>query len=1702
MIRFNVKIGKVYNNGVLCSNPTVERAGAQGIFLNCIDDVNGVYAVELDDTSEVPSCMTFIIRCSDCHDCPPLVKEYCFCENSDDCQDCHYCGTDGQCISQCTFGQICVNDSCKDCQSDNDCVGNQKCNGNGKCECPVGTTKNDLTGNCDNCSVDNDCPPCFVCDLGTCVPKYCAGGICDPTNLSGQGAGNCVGCLEDGHCGTNEQCGEDFTCECLPGFVRINGVCVQGPECTSNAACKAINPCLSCQTGRCLPIRCKGGETPVNIDGVCSCQKICENCVPGKCPTGQYCSAVSDTVCACVPCKGNCTSGCEDPCYCSPFTTGCVENPCINVSCTNGNDCGPNCGCDKNGQCQPCNKLSCTNGDCATTLGCGCTGNICATLGCNQTDCSDQTDCGPNCTCDGGKCKNCGNYTCSECGSIPGCSCGSSGKCEGTEVACTDTLNIIKYDDSCYMVGKLVSQQSCNCSPLTLDIKGRINSGNDEEYNITFLAEIRKGSYNGVNPDGNPLLDDTANDSIAENEAPTSGVIEMRAIVTWALFEQDPDEPTHYLYVGQSTDAPILATAAFPSSGDEAQVEFPARILPKTNVRVQSSDTTQKEAVSIVITFNQVGAINIPNQCLYSSGASVGFYGIYTPSDYAKFSTTSFTNPIATTITSQSLRYPLFRWYKDGVVVRKAYISGSGVYEDEITGDVYDWLESCSEYVLETDCSCEDSVNKQITFCKPDGITYELTNCNKKFKLTGFSTCPPNYDQEFYIKGGDLNITFKGQYPPLNQVYESDTCISELKFGLSCDNACEITYSSPCPDITVELVTACDPDEPGFRVAVPTQGFDGVGNPYNITSVTINNLLIPAGATSPLIPPGTYTAYINIQGGCDDMEQTLTQYCCFGELTPISRQCDGTVIGEEDDDVDYYLNGLPQDDIIQAVQNLGNNTSAIITAKKLGCPDIEMPLPALNSVCCENYSINLIEVNSTLAILQVLNASGDVTTANITITGGTPTVSDVGDNIFYISNFVVGNAYTILVSDPTCGNVSLKWTPAACNLGLTLTENDDCEMVADITDQGCICTDALFNIEITQVIDEGDDGHRVYWKASLGNADSDVVTGLMSYKENNKAEVALGAITIAEQTGSFLIDTPPTGEWEPQCIPTTLKGKISGESYSGSCSSGDCHDVSLQIFLDGVNIVSDTTVASFSVTLTDVDTGESQTKTSAPSGTFIFNGLASGPIPFAGKQFAVNIQVTKTDGSSYSGGSYNLVFREDVWSNHSLATGICDDSYTPQSYSNITFYLKDLVLEDDCAYDDGSNNFMVWKRENTFVPDGNIQVPMVPTSTSGKTHFLWYKDGAVVFSDYQPSQSVLPSAYYEQGSEYIVVATCAGCSDSAEAQALCLPTPAFNIPGYNESLEILLTGQPGTYLVTVDGTGYNITIDGGGTGSGVHPGPLTPDTTLTVTIEVSGIPGQATYEVPTDPSYVAEFTATACNTATNTYGIVITNAGPGYVTTINSGTGSVAANGYDIVGVSEADPVNFTVTHPEGATSGPWLGLPLASCFVSSSDTPASSSYPTTPAASSSLVPGGSSSQAAASSSALPASSYVGGSSYASSSNVPAVSSSPIPQSSSLPNSSSNIAASSPSLPSSSAITPPASSPGGSGFPSSSAAGAASQCGCTATGQPCGNCGTCVGYGGGYICEQISYGSPCSGEPGTVCTQSPITGCWNCELPA
>ena len=367
---------------------------------------NEYVIIELKPDCVGPGCIEgYVVFEDECTNCLPLPFKKCFCKVKGDCESCHDCSPDGECVSKCKPGEFCDgNDNCVECDPNNPCPGGQICK-LGKCICPKGTFWNGVK--CVQCDSTTILSKCEECINGEIKPKICDG-ACNPAT------GECVDCITNTQCASNTDgrncCNANLECDCCPGFIwdATKQKCI-------------VNPCPPEQGGPCK-------------------QCTDDGWVPVICP----------------------------PFYkCDPTLDECVFNPCNDTPCDNGSDCGEDCGC-KDKVCVECAKLSCEECAKALGCTCNPITGVCEKkTACDDEPCVTKYDCSEDCGCDQSECKDCANYSCEECGKIPGCKC-VNGKCIGDgDRGCKDTFTLTPNKCDASLTAKLTKTQPCACETIT-----------------------------------------------------------------------------------------------------------------------------------------------------------------------------------------------------------------------------------------------------------------------------------------------------------------------------------------------------------------------------------------------------------------------------------------------------------------------------------------------------------------------------------------------------------------------------------------------------------------------------------------------------------------------------------------------------------------------------------------------------------------------------------------------------------------------------------------------------------------------------------------------------------------------------------------------------------------------------------------------------------------------------------------------------------------------------------------------------------------------------------------------------------------------------------------------------------------------------------------------------------------------------------
>ena len=1085
-------------SGVVCVNPIVKVVGWPNVYINCIDEVNGIYEVQLPNNGDV-SCLDFSVDCNnnpECNTCQVQRITKCFCNETSDCPDCNEC-VDGQCVPLCPE-DLCLNGNCANCTTDDQCPENQVCSGNGECVCPSNTKKcNDSTEFCSECCSPDDCGVCEVCIGGSCVPKDCPEGACNPIT------GECVECVTSDQCGENQTC-DNGECVCADGYVKDvctdecvplpPNACQNSDTCDSCFECTNFNPCTG--YGVCTPVQCPDGFICVGGECIEEC-----DCVEGGCSKStDYCKDYGSVGCGCTTCEGNCTTGCGEGCYCNPNTNQCEANPCASVNCSDGTDCGEGCGCNGNGQCVPCSSLNCLTGECDVVLGCECFGNVCrdSDTRCNNADCSIGDDCADGCGCVEGKCVACDNFSCSnaDCANVDGCKC-NGGDCGADDSTCTDTLVIEPDDDNCQLTGTLTKQNCCQCPQITINSKGKQVSETTDNITLDFITELRKGQFDGVSVDSIPRLDNFSNTNIAENEPPTSGTVQLSYTVTYDVFDTSTGSR---VYQGTTTTSPTNSNASFPVNGSSAQVSFSNVTLPKIDSEVVNGNTVSVTK-RVTVSFSLISSLGFPNECNYSGGV-FGTYTINSNAQYSAFGL-EFGNFKADTLSSSDCRRPLFKWTKstdsdfNETPFRKIYVSGTTTFVDTLVDFENDGLESCNYYSLETDCTCAEPAVDYVVFCNPSDINYDLTDCNTRFTLLPpFVPCDVNLESnvEYNIKAGTIDLTFAADNPPLNQSFLSDTIIENIEFSIVCDEEgrCTKNYSATPPENEPLVTTSCN----GDGTFDATFAVNGACNISRV--VIIDEGIELVSVFTRTLPNGSYEADVYVDCGCPPVRVQFTENCCSDlSVDTCYRNCDGTVVGcDNQPNVSYFDGSTEIINLKDYVESADPNTALSISVVADGCNSQQINIPSLSEVCCSGFGFTFTQSNPpTSGVLNIQNATSTV--VNVTPQSSSdpiPTVTKLNEGSYLISNLVEGSSYDIQVTDGLCGDTAGVFSLTNCDLAFT-GPGDDCVLQVTTNGFDCQCLQPLLEVVIDSVIAQENNTYDVNIPFTITGLDSAVLSG-------------------------------------------------------------------------------------------------------------------------------------------------------------------------------------------------------------------------------------------------------------------------------------------------------------------------------------------------------------------------------------------------------------------------------------------------------------------------------------------------------------------------------------------------------------------------------------------------------------------------------
>ena len=1524
-----ITFGRLKFNGKDCQDPLVTLVGATNVAIKCVDENNNSYTVQSLDGNDLPKCLTFIVSCGECSECENKVIERCLCSGPNDCGPCQDC-VDGACIDRCKPGQDCVNGRCVDCKSDGDCPCNQKCLPNG-CACPTGTTLNPINKCCDQCATDGDCGPCFECveinGAKTCVKRPCADGVCDPET------GGCVECLTSGDC-ANKSCKHCDPvlkqCIAIPGVQLqvTKGQCIDSPECLSDADCGNCEMCM--KNGKCGPIITCGPDQILDKRS-CKCVDRCD-CNNPACPEGYYCASVDNhNNCGCFKCEGDCTNGCVSPCYCDKTINKCVSSPCSNKPCNEGVDCGPGCGC-KNGKCVPCQSQDCDslNPSCLTVKGCTCSGNQCTGDDCGRAPCENINDCGPGCTCYQGECTGCSNFSCdglNSCAQQVGCKC-VSGNCvnDPDDRACKDTIIMEATDQGCNLIGMLTKDTPCYCTHLVVNAAGKIIGTSADAVELEMIVQLRK---NTIGPDFDisnlPLLSDSDNPDIAENETPVQGMFELKI----TSFEQ-------YLNQGQLVNPErqiVKSSASLPTLKGEPTVAVFSKVnVPKIGTTYTDAQGFERTINSVVIEVYRKSTIKVTNNnCEYrnTDGQSpFAIYRVMSNNDF-NFSEVSHNNLKGKQITSSSSRYPMFKWYRGNTVLRKEYIApdqgSNNKYVDILNQDEYD-LKSCEQYTLEIDCTCEAPAQETFIW-KKGQLEIDVLDCGTAFEIKNFDTCAANKDNTFYIKWGSQEKTWvpgEAMSFPQDRFTNNDGCIGDVDWGIKCGgqyHSFEETIKVPCTEFDPPVVLKRCTNDGKLELTFPTELISKSGNVVKIIRVllspigvnayqVIDNAFVNRGTQVIKVDPGTYNYTLELDSGCEyEGDGVIGDNCCshkdtlpdywsrFYRDASDNNQISGNVKNNEftigSDPTKYNRNN-----VIDRLRDIDgyNQSISIVETDSERCTKthlIEAGCATWNNVSfiAEPGASNntaRIAPNPTQSVANMVLLTSD---PNVQITKRT--------NDWAISNLTPGTSYSFTVEHDSCtGTKSVSYTQAGCGHTVQLSVNQpNCNSLTSAwtNASGCQCpnyqpsikVDVIdlrandMDLRISSLVNLFDSSLRVTSRELKYNTGSGSLNVPNSNCNNDKANCS-GTITVPRPVAKQCIGTiDMIAQFSSGSQPNWVTVRLS------LFDNGTPYDEFARVYVNN-NLLNKNNLRfeaergdSVSIKVEVIQNGVSHTQT-------------------------IDLDINGTQGS------VKIPFSQ-----------ICSTATTTAG-EDIIIGVYGFGLNDNCMYNDfevSVNTLDLVQAANGITKSGVFN-PLQANVRHKKVTYYERTDGVnwneILVEWVGGSSSILRDQYTNQGADYRADVFCNCLKQSPVVPLCCMPQLTFTANNCVESVEIELTGIPGVYDVVAgyqndyqndpDTVSHQMTIPAGGGTTGnvsqlfTFPSPLAYNRKYYARV-VSVSDSCVEEESWTTPSDIMVAGVQVCNNAGTT---------PLYDLEIHVTIDGVALNSGDYAGVLLNPPAGVT----------------------------------------------------------------------------------------------------------------------------------------------------------------------------------------------
>jgi len=872
-----------------CINPKVTWTNVENecIEINCIYEYgkqkdgssSSILKVQVPDGCDITeNCLSFIVQCEDCGECPPQLFNACLCDTGLDCELCENC-VDGFCIEK-PCPDFCdpATGDCVLCIDDSNCPCDQICTPTG-CACPPGLKINS-SGCCVDCLSNSDCSglgPCALCIGGNCVPRSCP-----PSQFLNLNNCTCADCLIDAHCTDPNKCCNPVTgaCECCPTFYgNALGDCIPLPDCFTNSDCPA---CFVCDAnGDCVPKVCPSGQVCIDDECFIEC-----NCTNPNCPPGYRCKTVPGRrdLCICVikdpvgiddQCNSEkCPNGASDcgvGCGCNEFgdCVPCTVSNCTNCAniegcdCINNTDCndlgckgdcvdgyaknqcvGENCGCWQ-GTCVHCESVACSNLNIDCPVGCFCdiANGVCKASPCINVSCSSPDDCGPGCGCnDKGQCVpcdylNCSNFTNTNlCEQIDGCNCGTQGQCKDDNAPCLDDLTLLKLGNECALEGKLQTNSCCGCPEMKAQVTSGYISGGPNLSSLTTTIDLL---YRNVLITSLPNLPQDA------QYLNSSGVLFN---ITADLVYVRTDSTGNNIIPFSSLDLQVVKTAAITANNasvtqtiTNADVlatplnNLGLTLLAPNSVQQIGTDYYRLRGVKISVASVQGNqhSVQMQNQCRYRLDNSV-IYNVH------NFSNTSIQSSIKTNIMRSlvSCRLPIFTLSKGNTattvntVIDRRYAPKIGS-NNILTYNELQGVEYGRYYSLSSDCGCTDKtfyncqgsnnfVGTPLVFCKTNNSAFNslaYSNCGRTITFTenlvvncsiytANGVNKPAY--RIIINNSQvINVSLPAGTSNVlvasGTSYQSTECITSIKFEQVLDqcNECVYTVSKVCEDLTI-----------------------------------------------------------------------------------------------------------------------------------------------------------------------------------------------------------------------------------------------------------------------------------------------------------------------------------------------------------------------------------------------------------------------------------------------------------------------------------------------------------------------------------------------------------------------------------------------------------------------------------------------------------------------------------------------------------------------------------------------------------------------------------------------------------------------------------------------------------------------------------------------------------------------------------